>query len=237
MRDAVKLARISANECFRGPIYNVQFFKDGAWRDSHSAETIPVLNPATEEPIGTVAHARCEDLEEAVNAAGLSLGGLTGMWLGANASDRFAGLVLANTALDFPPPSLWKERATSVRTGGMAPFVKPILDRWFTRRFQETAPARIAQIEQMVRSMTTEGYASCCEVLADADMAPQVSRIAYPVLVIAGEHDPSTPPSRGAEIVAAIARADMVTLDAADISSVEAADSFATSVRKFISRI
>jgi 3-oxoadipate enol-lactonase len=168
---------------------------------------------------------------------GLSLGGLIGIWLGANAPNRFAGLVLANTALHFPPPSLWKERATSVRTGGMAPFVKPTLDRWFTRRFQETAPARVAEIEQMLRSTTAEGYAACCEVLADEDMSPQANRIACPVLVIAGEHDPSTPPSCGAEIVAAIARSDMITLDAAHISSVEAADGFAIIVREFISRL
>jgi 3-oxoadipate enol-lactonase len=168
---------------------------------------------------------------------GLSLGGLTGMWLGANAPNRVSGLVLANTAVHFPPPSLWKERAASVRTGGLGPLVKPTLDRWLTKRFQEAAPARVAEIEQMVRSTTREGYAACCEVLADSDMTPQISRIACPVRVIVGEHDPSTPPSRGAEIVAVIARADMITLDAAHISSVEAADAFAISVREFISRL
>ena len=33
----------------------VQFFIDGAWRDSVSGRTIPVLDPATEEVIGRVA--------------------------------------------------------------------------------------------------------------------------------------------------------------------------------------
>lgn len=50
-------------------MYHVQLFIDGEWRDSRSAETIVVLNPATEERVGTVAHARREDLEDAVNAA------------------------------------------------------------------------------------------------------------------------------------------------------------------------
>jgi 3-oxoadipate enol-lactonase len=168
---------------------------------------------------------------------GLSLGGLSGMWLGVNAPDRFAGLVLANTAAHFPPPSLWKERAASVRAGGMLPLVQPTLDRWFTRRFQTAAPARVAEIGRMVASTTAEGYAACCEVLADADMTSQIDRIVCPVRVIAGEHDPATPPSRGAEIVAAIAQADMVTLDAAHISSVEAADAFAICVQEFISHL
>ncbi|MGL4558229.1 MAG: aldehyde dehydrogenase family protein, partial [Afipia sp.] len=47
----------------------VQLFIDGEWRDSLSGKTIPVINPATEEKIGEVAHAQNEDLELAVSAA------------------------------------------------------------------------------------------------------------------------------------------------------------------------
>ena len=47
----------------------VQLFIDGEWCDSLSGKTIPVVNPATEERIGEVAHAQREDLELAVNAA------------------------------------------------------------------------------------------------------------------------------------------------------------------------
>ena len=36
---------------------NTQLFINGKWRPSHSGKTIDVLNPATEEIIGTVAHA------------------------------------------------------------------------------------------------------------------------------------------------------------------------------------
>lgn len=48
---------------------NVDLFIDGKWRPSHSGKTITVLNPATEEPIGTVAHADKSDLDEALAAA------------------------------------------------------------------------------------------------------------------------------------------------------------------------
>ena len=41
----------------------------GDWRPSSTRATIPVVNPATEEVIGTVAHAGRRDLEEAVEAA------------------------------------------------------------------------------------------------------------------------------------------------------------------------
>ncbi len=42
---------------------------DGKWRPAHSGRTLPVVNPATEERIGTVAHADRSDLDEALDAA------------------------------------------------------------------------------------------------------------------------------------------------------------------------
>ncbi len=48
---------------------NVQLHIDGKWRDSVSGQTIPVLNPATEDVVGTVAHASKADLDEALAAA------------------------------------------------------------------------------------------------------------------------------------------------------------------------
>jgi len=48
---------------------NVQLFIDGKWRPAASGRTIPVLNPATEENVGTVAHADKSDLDEAAAAA------------------------------------------------------------------------------------------------------------------------------------------------------------------------
>ena len=41
----------------------------GEWRPARSGRTLPVLNPATEEVIGTVAHAGRDDLDEALDAA------------------------------------------------------------------------------------------------------------------------------------------------------------------------
>lgn len=42
---------------------------DGQWRPATGGRTIPILNPATEEQIGTVAHANASDLDEALAAA------------------------------------------------------------------------------------------------------------------------------------------------------------------------
>lgn len=48
---------------------NTQLFLNGEWRDSLSKETLEIINPATEEIIGKLAHARKDDLDIALNAA------------------------------------------------------------------------------------------------------------------------------------------------------------------------
>jgi len=168
---------------------------------------------------------------------GLSLGGLTAQWLGTSFSERFHGLVLANTAASFPPASMWLDRAKTVRDQGLAPLVAPTLDRWFTRSFRERRPDRIAEIAKMIEGNSAEGYARCCEVLAESDLRESIKNITLPTRVICGEHDPSTPPARGEEIVNLIANADMTTLNAAHVSSIEAPEAFANALLGFVGKL
>ena len=203
----------------------------------HGRSDVPT-GPLTLERLGRDVLVIMDNLQiERAVFCGLSLGGLTGLWLGANAPRRFNGLVLANTAANFPPPDLWKGRSDAVRASGMAPLVEPTLDRWFTKPFRKTSPKRVGEIGQMLQSTSIKGYAACCGVLAEADMSSQLARIPCPVRVIIGEHDLSTPPSRGAEIASAIAGADLITLEAAHLSAVEAAEEFSLSVRDFMEKI
>jgi succinate-semialdehyde dehydrogenase/glutarate-semialdehyde dehydrogenase len=48
---------------------NTQLFIAGKWRPAQSGKVLEILNPATEEVIGTVAHAGQSDLDEALAAA------------------------------------------------------------------------------------------------------------------------------------------------------------------------
>jgi succinate-semialdehyde dehydrogenase/glutarate-semialdehyde dehydrogenase len=48
---------------------DVQLFIDGQWRASEQGRSIPVINPATGETLGTVAHADIADLDQALAAS------------------------------------------------------------------------------------------------------------------------------------------------------------------------
>ena len=52
---------------------NVSLYIDGTWRPAAGGRSIAVFNPATEEQIGTVAHASTGDLDEALDAGGQRL--------------------------------------------------------------------------------------------------------------------------------------------------------------------
>ncbi len=168
---------------------------------------------------------------------GVSLGGLTAMWLGIHAPARISGLVLANTAANFPPATMWRDRAATARSSGVASFVQPSLERWLTAGYRDKHESRANELGAMITNTSPAGYAGCCEILAATNVLPDLSRISCPVRVIAGQHDPSTPPARAEEIVGAIPQADLVNLDAAHISCVEAPDAFAESVRDFLTLI
>jgi succinate-semialdehyde dehydrogenase / glutarate-semialdehyde dehydrogenase len=48
---------------------HVQLFIDGKWSDAEDGRSLPIIGPATEGPIGTVAHASTRDLDRALAAA------------------------------------------------------------------------------------------------------------------------------------------------------------------------
>jgi 3-oxoadipate enol-lactonase len=146
-------------------------------------------------------------------------------------------LILANTASNFPPPALWLDRARSVREQGMDHLVRPTLDRWLSKSFQDRQPGRTTEVARMIATTSAEGYARCCELLASADLTPLLSQITAPVRIICGRFDPSTTPVRGVELAETIPEADLVTLDAAHISAIEAADGFAAAAEDFIKRV
>lgn len=165
---------------------------------------------------------------------GVSLGGLTAMWLGIHAPDRVNGLIPANTAANFPPETMWRDRAATARSSGVASFVQPSLERWVTSGFREKNVARVSELASMIAGTSPAGYAGCCEVLATTNVLPFLPQIAVPARVVAGRYDPSTPPARSEEIASNIPGADLVTLDAAHISAVEAPGEFAATVRDFL---
>jgi 3-oxoadipate enol-lactonase/4-carboxymuconolactone decarboxylase len=171
---------------------------------------------------------------ERASFCGLSMGGMTGMWLGANRPQRVTRLVLANTGAKVGDPSVWASRFQAVRAGGMAGITPSVLDRWFTARYQRLAPKEVDKVRAMLLGTSPDGYIANGAAVRDMDQRADLPRIAAPVLVVAGSHDGSTPPELGREIAQAIPGARLVELDAAHLSNWEQAGAFTAAVLDFL---
>lgn len=161
-----------------------------------------------------------------VRFCGLSMGGAIGQWLAANHPERVDRLVLANTGAVFPTPEVWSARMALVAQAGMAAVIEPTLDRWFTPGFREADPDAVERVRVMLLATPPTGYIGSCAALRDVDYRSLLPRITASTLVIAGEHDTATPPARAEELVAGIAGARLVMLDAAHMAVVEQAARF-----------
>ncbi len=145
---------------------------------------------------------------------GLSLGGMVGQWLGINAADRVDRLVLMSTSAHMPPPEGWHARASAVRGAGtVAAVADAVLSRWFTPGFAQARPQVVAHYREMISSSPAEGYAACCEAIAELDLRGELPRIVAPTLVLVGAQDPSTPPGHAETIAQAVAGARLEVLD------------------------
>jgi 3-oxoadipate enol-lactonase len=154
---------------------------------------------------------------------GLSIGGMVGLWLGANAADRIERLVVLCTAAFMPPPERWRERAEAVLAAGSPEVVADaVVERWLTPGFAAEHPEERARLRAMLAGSPADGYAACCGAIERMDLRPQLPQIAAPTLVISGADDLAAPPPMQQEIVAAIpgARYDVVR-PAAHVAAVE----------------
>lgn len=167
---------------------------------------------------------------------GLSMGGMTGMWLGIHASNRIDKLILCNTSAAIGVPEMWNARMAQVRQEGMQSVISAVLQRWFTTDFLRHAPAQVERVKAMLAATSVDGYVANCAAVRDMDQRAELAQITRPTLVISGRHDTSTPPEHGEFIAKAIAGARYVELNAAHLSNWEVAQSFTQHLLDFLTK-
>lgn len=165
---------------------------------------------------------------------GVSIGGLTSVWLGQERADRVSRLVLANTAARIGTSELWSERIRVVRESGIAVAAEQALPRWFTDDFRAKHPDVVARFYSVARACPLESYLASCAALRDADLRRDLHRITAPTLVIAGRADLSTTPADGAYLRDNIPEARLEVLEAAHLSNVERAEEFSALLADFL---
>jgi 3-oxoadipate enol-lactonase len=170
------------------------------------------------------------------HVCGLSLGGLTAMWLAVHASARIETVVLASTAARIGSVEMWNERIEQVREVGTSSIADRVMARWFTEGFRSARPEVVGIFRTMFASCSGSGYAGCCAALREADLGESLGGITRPALVISGASDPATPPADGRAVHARIPAAEFVLLDGSHLVNVEQPGAFNTALMQFLTK-
>lgn len=171
---------------------------------------------------------------EKMHWCGLSMGGMVGQWLGANAPSRIGKLILSNTNFYYADKKPWDDRIRFLESNPLEKLVDPNMERWFTADFRARAPQAIARMKQIFLTTDKVGYIACCEAIRDMDFRSSNPSITAPTLVIVGAQDPATPPAQGEAIAAQIKGANLVSFDAAHIANMEQPAPYTRAVLDFL---
>jgi 3-oxoadipate enol-lactonase len=199
----------------------------------HGQSEVPP-GPYTLDDIGQDVVDLLDHLEIArASIAGVSLGGMTGMWLGIHAPERVENLALLCSSPRMGPPEMWAERIVTVREQGTQAIVDATLKRWLSDAYQDEHA--INWLRETFISIDDEGYASCCHAIQHMDLVPNLDGISAPTLVIGGAKDPATPPDEHAKKIAeGIPGARLEILDGAHLINVECSDEVVRLLLEFL---
>lgn len=126
---------------------------DGEWRPALGGETIPVLDPASEEQIGTLAHARRADLDLAVAAAQKGFE----IWRKVSAFERYKRMQKAANLIreraDTIAALMTKEQGKPLAESKMETLAGADIVDWFAeegrRAYGRVIPARVEGVVQI----------------------------------------------------------------------------------------
>jgi 3-oxoadipate enol-lactonase len=205
-------------------------------RRGHGKSGVPA-GPYNMEMLGRDVLAILDALKiDKVNWCGLSMGGMVGMWLGANAPQRVDRLILSNTSAYMAAKDVWNDRIKTVKEKGLGAIVGGTIERWFTKDFRDREPQQVKWISDMFLATRPEGYIACGEAVRDMDHREILKSIKAPTMIIAGKQDAGTTVEMAELIRKSIPSATMTLFDAAHITNVECAHDYTDAVLGFLTR-
>jgi 3-oxoadipate enol-lactonase len=155
---------------------------------------------------------------------GLSLGGMVAQLIAAQQPQRVDHLALLCMAAHYADRASWTQRAATVRAEGTEAIADATVERWLTADYRRDHPQETSRVRQMIVSIDREGYAGCCEAIADMDLRPGLSLIKAPTLVLAGAQDPAVPPEQMRDLAAEVPGARFVVVPGAHVPPIEHPD-------------
>jgi len=175
---------------------------------------------------------------EKTNWCGLSMGGMVGMWMAANAPQRVDRAILSNTSSYMEAKQMWSDRISLVKEEGprrhRARHSGALVHQKLPRQTIRTRSSRSATCFLATK---VEGFMGCAAAVRDMDHRPLLPKIKAATLVIAGTQDAGTTPEMGEYIKAHVPGAQIKMLEAAHIANIEQQSAYTDTMLKFLRAI
>jgi 3-oxoadipate enol-lactonase len=172
---------------------------------------------------------------ERASLCGLSLGGMTVLWVAANAPERVERVVACCVTARPPSPEAWAERAATVRRDGVAAIEALVLERW---GYRDRSPEVGAIVRRYLLATSAEGYAGCCDAIRMLNLEPDLASIAAPTLLLAAELDPAATREQMETVTAAIPGATLRVVEgAAHLANVERPEAVTAAISNHLAPI
>lgn len=176
---------------------------------------------------------------EQIHVMGHSLGGQIGPRYAQRFPANTASVVALSTAAGRTDEDRRKLAAViaRMRDQGIDQVLPTLCARWFTPAFAEANPDAIDRRIAQVLDTPAEQFLCVFDIYGETEMAPWLSEVTAPCLVLTGEHDPGCSPRHNEFIHAELPNSELVILDELRHSIiVEAPDRVVGPVRDFLLR-
>lgn len=167
--------------------------------------------------------------------AGISMGGMTALFLAQRHADRFDRIIACDCGPASTPASAqqWQERIDLGAAKGMEALVEVTVNRWFPPEFVATKAPVLDKVRGMIRATPFQGFAGCAQALSNYDLRPGLPGITRPTLCIVGTKDATLAGME--QIQASVPGARMVKLEGAGhLSNLEQPQAFTKAVGDFL---
>lgn len=179
----------------------------------HGTNRAPVSGPTTMASLAADLLAALSALgAESFHYVGDSVGGAVGLQLLLDGPDRILSATLCCTAAYFGGPELWDERIATVAASGTPALVAASAGRWFGPGFLDRSPEAGSALLHALSDADDAGYSAVCSAIGAFDVRDRLHEITTPVLTIAGDADPATPPEALALIASGVRHSRAVVL-------------------------
>jgi 3-oxoadipate enol-lactonase len=176
---------------------------------------------------------------ESAHLAGGSLGGSVSLQFSILYPARVQTLGLIDTTAWYGPEAKerWEWRASEALQKGLPDLIEFQQTRWFTDRFREEHPERVAKCRDAFLANDVSCFAATCRMLGAFDLRSGLARLRMPVAILVGEEDYATPPDMARQLEAGIAGATLQIIpQARHLTFVERPEVIVEALTKLLAR-